>query len=140
MSGPDDGAPSGGGSGDRRGELSPAEREAIRKRAEEIGGRLDAARSRRVEPSEAKSRARGSALGQAFKISIELVAGVAVGGFIGWYLDGWLGTRPWLLVLFLVLGFAGGMMNTIRTAQRMQKAAEPQQRNAPSVRDDDDER
>ncbi len=121
------------------GELSPEERAAFRRRAQDLGKRLDEVKARKAPASEAENRARSSALGQAFKIAIELVAGVAVGGMIGWFLDGWLGTRPWLLVLFLMLGFAAGMMNTIRTAKRMQARAEPMQRSAPSVKDDEDE-
>ena len=77
-------------------------------------------------------------MGQAFKIAIELVVGVAVGGFIGWVLDRQLGTMPWLLIVFVMLGFAAGMLNVIRQAQRMQKKSEPLQRAAPSVGDDDE--
>jgi ATP synthase protein I len=128
------------GSEPRRGEISPEEREALKRRAESIGQRLDDVKARGPAPmSDADREARGSALGQAFKISIELIAGVAVGGFIGWILDRQLGTRPWLLVLFLVLGFAAGMLNTIRSARRMQAQAEPMQRRAPSVTDVSDE-
>lgn len=80
-------------------------------------------------------------MGQAFKIAIELVVGVLFGGLVGWFLDGYLGTRPWLLVLFLVLGFAAGLTNVVRTARRMQAAAEPLQRAAPSVdADEEDDR
>lgn len=127
------------GSAPQRGEISPVEREALRQRAEAIGKRLDDVQARKSAPMSAEdSRARGNALGQAFKISIELVAGVAVGGFIGWVLDRQLGTRPWLLILFLMLGFAAGMLNTIRSARRMQAQSEPMQRKAPSVKDDED--
>ena len=101
--------PSGDGPEGRRGEMSPTEREAFRKRAETLGKRLDEVRARQVEPSVEESRARGSAMGQAFKIAVELVAGVVVGGGIGWYLDAWLGTKPWLFIVFLMLGFAAGM-------------------------------
>jgi len=127
------------GSEPRRGEISPAEREALKQRADAIGKRLGEVNARRTTMSEEDRRARGSALGQAFKISVELVAGVAVGGFIGWTLDRLFNTRPWLLVLFLVFGFAAGLLNTIRTARRMQAGAEPLQRRAPSVKDDEDE-
>jgi ATP synthase protein I len=74
------------------------------------------------------------------KISVDLIAGVAVGGFIGWLLDQQFpSVRPWFLVAFLFLGFAAGMLNVIRTAQRLQRQAEPMQRSAPSVADDRDE-
>lgn len=75
-------------------------------------------------------------MGEAFKIAAELIAGIAVGGGIGWALDRAFGTR-WLFPLFLVLGIAGGMSNVIKSARKMQAAAEPMQRASPSVPDDD---
>lgn len=78
-------------------------------------------------------------MGQAFKIVAELVIGVGVGGFIGWALDRQLGTAPWLLIVFFLFGFAAGMLNVIRTARKMQAEAEPLQRAARPVKDDDDD-
>lgn len=138
MSGAGNGS-SNDGSQPRRGELSPADREAFKRRAEALGKHLEEVKQRREPMSREEQKVRGSALGQAFKISVELVAGVGVGGFIGWAIDRQLGTKPWLLVVFLILGFVAGMLNTIRSARRMQTAAEPMQRNAPSVKPDDDD-
>lgn len=135
-------ASNGNASDPRRGTLSPEEREALRKRASELGKRLEDVRVRKAPPS-AESRARGAAMGDAFKITAELIAGIAVGGGIGWALDRTLGTAPWLLIVFLILGFAGGMSNVIKSARRMQAMAEPMQRSAPSAPagngDDDDD-
>jgi ATP synthase protein I len=58
----------------------------------------------------------GSAMGLAFRVGVELVAGVAVGAGIGYALDHWLGTGPWLMIVFFFLGAAGGMMNVFRAA------------------------
>ena len=121
-----------------RGELGPEEREAFRRRASELGRRLDEVKVRKAPADEGEARRRGSAMGQAFKIVAELIVGVAVGGGIGWVLDRQLGTQPWLLVLFLMLGFAAGMLNVIRTARKMQAEAEPLQRKAKAVQDDDE--
>ena len=52
--------------------------------------------------------------GLAFKIGTELVVAVIVGGVIGYFLDNWLGTKPWLLILFLLLGNAAGLWNIFR--------------------------
>lgn len=125
--------------GSGRGEISREERESLKARASDLGDRLDQVRARRMPP-QLDSAARGSAFGQAFKIAIELVAGVLFGGLIGWVLDRQFGTAPWCLVLFLVLGFAAGMLNVVRTARRMQEAAEPLQRSAPPVAEDDEDR
>lgn len=75
-------------------------------------------------------------MAQGFKIAVELVVGVVFGGLVGWGLDRYLETSgPWFLIVFVILGFAAGMLNVIRTAQRMQAEAEEMQRSAPSVRD-----
>nr|WP_281500758.1 AtpZ/AtpI family protein [Kordiimonas marina] len=56
----------------------------------------------------------------AFKLGIELVAGVGIGVLIGLTLDKWLATPPVFLFVFLFLGFAAGLRNVIREAKRMQ--------------------
>ncbi|HXF55874.1 MAG TPA: AtpZ/AtpI family protein [Hyphomicrobiaceae bacterium] len=122
-----------------RGGISPADRDAFKRRASEIGRRLEEVAARRPVQQDETTRARGQAMGQAFRIVAELVVGVAVGGFIGHTLDRWLGATPWLLVVGLMLGFAAGLMNVIRTARRMQAGAEPMQRAAKPVKDDEDE-
>ena len=64
---------------------------------------------------------KGSFMGSAFKLGTELVAAVGVGTIIGFILDSWFDTKPWLIIIFFFLGAAAGMMNVIRTANRMQK-------------------
>ena len=62
-----------------------------------------------------------SPMGSAFKLSTDLVAHVAVGTIIGFILDSWFDTKPWLIIIFFFLGSAAGMLNVIKTANRMQK-------------------
>ena len=64
---------------------------------------------------------RGSFMGNAFKLGTELVASVAVGTIIGFILDSWFDTKPWLIIIFFFLGAIAGMLNVIRAANRMQK-------------------
>lgn len=123
--------------GSGRGEISREDREALKARAAGIGSRLEQVKARRAPQLD--SAARGAAFGQAFKIAIELVVGVLFGGLVGWALDRYFGSTPWLLVLFLVLGFAAGLMNVVRSARRMQAGAEPLQRAAPSVGSNDED-
>jgi len=62
---------------------------------------------------------RGKSLGLAFRLSTELVSGIVVGGIMGWSLDKWLGTDPWFLMIFFILGIAAGIINVINTAKNM---------------------
>ena len=64
---------------------------------------------------------KGLFLGNALKLGTELVAAVVVGTIIGFILDNWFDTKPWLIIIFFFLGAAAGMLNVIRTANRMQK-------------------
>lgn len=120
------------------GEISPEEREAIRRRSEGIGKRLDDVKSRHSAGQPDHHPARGAAYGQAIKLAAELVVGLAFGGAIGWFLDKQFGTMPLLLIIFVMLGFAAGLLNVVRGARRAQAQAEPLQRAARDVADDDD--
>ena len=62
-----------------------------------------------------------SAYGFAFRIGVELVAALAVGGGIGWLLDHWFGTMPLFLLIFFVLGAAAGMLNVFRAAREINR-------------------
>lgn len=122
--------------GTPRGRISPQDRQAFEERSADLGRRLEAVKTRREPPPD--NSARGRAMAQGFKIAVELVVGVVFGGFLGWGLDRYFETSgPWFLIVFVMLGFAAGMLNVIRTAQRMQAAAEAQQKSAPSVKDDE---
>ena len=96
-----------------------SEADALRARLDKLSGALDARRP--PPPAERGAtggdrKESGGALAAGMRAASELVAGVLVGGFIGWQLDAWLGTRPWLLILFFGLGVAGAFWNLIRTA------------------------
>jgi ATP synthase protein I len=57
-----------------------------------------------------------SALARGLQLSTELVAAVLVGAAIGWLTDRWLGISPWGMIVFLLLGFAAGVLNVMRAA------------------------
>ncbi len=57
-----------------------------------------------------------SALGRAFRMSTEFVAGVIAGGGLGWLFDRSLGTSPWGMIIFLMLGFAAGVYNVMKAS------------------------
>ncbi len=112
--------------------------DTIRQRLDALGEELAGARARHGQAPVPEPQGHGAALGQALRLGVELVAGVAVGGFIGWALDRFLGTAPFLMVVFLGLGAAAGILNVVRTAKRMQAEA-PSRKDLPSVPDDDDD-
>ncbi len=112
--------------------------EAIRRRLDVLGEKLAEVQSRRGPAQAEPPPSQASAIGQALRLGVELVAGVAVGTFIGWTLDRWFGTAPFLMVVFLGFGAAAGILNVVRTAKRMQAEA-PSGKNLPSVSDDDDD-
>ena len=88
---------------------------------EDFKTRLKIAKSKIKKKVLSDSEKKGSFMGNAFKLGTELVAAVAVGTIIGFILDSWFDTKPWLIITFFFLGAAAGMMNVIRTANRMQK-------------------
>ena len=55
-------------------------------------------------------------LGLAFRVSVEIVSAVAIGTLIGFLIDDWLGTRPWLMLFCIVLGGGAGILNVYRIA------------------------
>ena len=60
-----------------------------------------------------------SFMGTAFKLGTELVSAVLVGTIIGFILDTWFDTKPWLIILFFFLGSAAGILNVIKAAKKM---------------------
>lgn len=81
--------------------------------------RLKAARGTVRSPfenAERGQRPKYGMLGLAFRMGLELVSALAVGTAMGWGLDKWLGTSPWIMILGVVLGGAAGVMNVYRFA------------------------
>ena len=91
---------------------------------EDFKTRLKIAKSKIRNQFENDKENRGSFMGNAFKLGTELVAAVLVGTIIGFILDTWFDTKPWLIIIFFFLGAAAGMLNVIRAAKRMQKKEE----------------
>ena len=88
---------------------------------EDFKTRLKIAKSKIKNQFENDKEKRGSFMGNAFKLGTELVAAVLVGTIIGFILDTWFDTKPWLIIIFFFLGAAAGMLNVIRAANKMQK-------------------
>ncbi len=108
-----DGARDKNGSNDR-----PAEEAALSARLRNLGSKLGSTQlgKKAEDSSSARPVADPSAMARGFRLSTELVAGVLVGAMLGWLLDRWLGISPWGLIVFLLLGFAAGVVNVMRAA------------------------
>ncbi|MFC5557398.1 AtpZ/AtpI family protein [Methylobacterium iners] len=106
----------GGGGKDRDGDLSA--------RLKSLETKIE---RKRPEASPAHSSRSGSAggpspLGQAMRLSTEFIAGVIAGGILGWMFDHYLGTKPWGMIVLLMLGFATGIYNVMRVSGSLPRA------------------
>jgi len=88
---------------------------------DELGARLRVAREHQGARRRANDGLTGgpggmSGLGWAFRIGVEMVAALMVGVGVGLLLDWWLGTGPWFLVVFFLLGAGASILNVYRAA------------------------
>jgi len=102
------------GPGDRK--QMPDDEAALSARRQRLGERLTKMSRPSENGSGPRQAADASAIARGFRLSTELVAGVLVGALIGWLLDRWLGISPWGLIVFVLLGFAAGVLNVMRAA------------------------
>ena len=103
--------------------MTAEEKAALEGRISDLGARLDKVKTQHQTDAQADldAEVRGRGMAYGMRMSAELVGAVIVGGAIGWGLDKWLGSTPWLFLLFFVLGFAAGVLNVVRAYERMQK-------------------
>ncbi|WP_349359677.1 AtpZ/AtpI family protein [Stappia sp.] len=99
--------------GDRDRRLTEAE---LSERRDRLVRSLEDRAPKVEDPRAAASSGAGHGFAQAMKLSTEFVAGVVVGAGIGWLIDRGLGTSPWGLIVFLLLGFCAGVLNVLRSA------------------------
>ena len=86
-----------------------------------ISTRLEIAK-KKIKKNQIKNKGTNDAsLGKALKISTELVAAVVVGTTLGFILDNWFDTKPWLTICFFFMGVTAGILNVIKSAKRMHK-------------------
>src|SRR5215218_8927262 len=109
----DDDAQAGRGAGPR----ATADSE-LSERFKRLESQLDARRTAGPHRANAPRPPRSdpSAMGRAFRMSTEFVAGVLAGGGLGYLLDRVAGTSPWGLIVLLLLGFGAGVYNVMRAS------------------------
>ncbi len=84
---------------------------------DDLGARIDAAREAQKPKRGDNVAAKYNALSLAWRMTLELVVGTALGFGIGYGLDLLLGTAPLFLIVFLLLGFAAGVRVVMSTAK-----------------------
>lgn len=99
----------------------PSNDEDLSKRLERLRANLDGpegmeAEARRDEQLRAERAHSKAGIAQAFRLSSEFIAGVVVGGGIGYAIDKYFETSPWGLIIFLLLGFAAAVLNVLRAS------------------------
>ena len=92
------------------------------KKFSELSTRLKIAKKKANKNSFTNNKKSSSALGTALKLSTEMVAAVLVGSIIGFILDNWFDSKPWLKIIFFFVGATAGILNVIRSAKQMQKS------------------
>ena len=83
--------------------------------------RLKIAKEEILKKDSNESNNRGLLMGSAFRLGTELVAAVVVGTIIGFILDNWFGTKPWLILIFFFAGVIAGILNVFRSAKNIQR-------------------
>ena len=109
----------------------------------DLAARIARARGERAaEASEADVvQARDmTGLSRGLRLGSEFVAAVLVGAGIGYLLDLWLGTSPWILLVMLIVGFAAGVLNITKTVAAMNQATPPPPGSDLGPGDDDEDR
>jgi len=96
----------------------PADEAELAARLQRLGERLGQQRSDRPPEHDPGQDATSdsSALARGIRLSSEFVAGIVVGAGLGWLIDRLAGTAPWGMIVFLLLGFAAGVLNLMRAA------------------------
>ncbi len=90
----------------------------LARRLDSLSRSLDAEqREHEAAAAPRRTDTRGFSLG--IRLASEFVAAIVVGAAIGWGLDKLAGTTPWGMIGFLLLGFAAGVLNVMRSAEKM---------------------
>tara|TARA_B100000700_G_scaffold234409_1_gene259830 strand:- start:642 stop:917 length:276 start_codon:yes stop_codon:yes gene_type:complete len=89
--------------------------------SDDLKTRLKIAKSKFKKKNPTENDDQKSSFGKAFQLSTELVSAVLVATIIGFILDNWFDTKPWLIIIFFFIGVAAGIINVIRSAKKMQK-------------------
>ena len=104
-----------------RGELSPEDRAKLERRMGELVDKLGRAKAAHTPQVGRSDVLQGRGMAYGLRMASEFVAAIVVGGLVGWALDWWLvATKPWLFLVFFVLGLVAGVVNVTRGYNQVQ--------------------
>ena len=111
---------------------------------DDLGSRLDEMNKRlgrdiASDKKDPDTPPKNGAMAMGLRLASEFVSAILVGALIGYGIDWFAGTAPWAMIVFLMLGFASGVMNVIRSAQSMQTPLDPSVKDLPDDDDEEDE-
>ncbi len=104
------------GDGDGKPDLSADRKTELSRRLRDLDRQLDARRATGEEASSAERKPEKPGYAVAMRLGADFVAGVVLGAALGWGVDRLFGTSPWGLIVFLLLGFAAGILTVLRSA------------------------
>ena len=109
-------------------------------RLKDLSSRIAAERSEQAESAKPSTSLQGvTGYAKGYRLASEFVAGTLVGGLLGYGVDWLLGTLPFGLIIFLLLGFGAGILNMARAANRVPPAQERLGSNPPQTAAQDEE-
>ena len=101
-----------------------SDRKVKSERLQDLESKIYESRKKRQPVQE--NRANASMLGLAWRLTIEMLVGIGVGGYLGWWLDKAFGTKPIMMLVLLMLGMAAGLLNSVRTVADMRRKLDEQ--------------
>lgn len=102
------------------GDLTPEGRAAFKRRLDNLDSKLDRTRESSQGNDPQTRPANNSAARYGIRMLADFIASIGVGAIIGYGLDQWLGTTPWIFLVMLLFGFAAGVLGLMRTYKKMQ--------------------
>ncbi|MEO0682661.1 MAG: AtpZ/AtpI family protein [Pseudomonadota bacterium] len=85
-----------------------------------LEAKIAAIRARRAPPPPGMASRGFKGVELAWRMVIDLAAGIAVGLTIGWGIDALAGTQPLFMIVFVLLGFASGVRIMLQSAKAAQ--------------------
>ena len=105
------------------------EEERVRKQSRLLKEKIARAQVTRAASDAAAAGGQASrdmtGMGRGLRLGTEFIAAILVGAVAGYLLDRWLNTAPWIMLVMLLIGFAAGVLNVVRSAAELNRASPP---------------